>query len=412
MSMIPGSIDGDEVPVGAALGAGRPRWRRLLPSLVAAVVIAALYLAVILVPLPYVIFGPGPTFDVLGKQGDTPILQVEGAQSAAAQSGAQSGELSGTQSGTQSGGGRRGELRMVTISELGGPGTTVTAADLLQAWLRPGNAIHRYSDIYPADVTSDQMQKAASLQMQSSHSTASVAALEYLGYSLPTVITVVGASKDMGAAGKVQPGDILVSITTPDGTVHPMTAASAPFALLDTVPAGTDLRVTLMRDGKQVTEDIVTAADPTDKQAPGSKLGIMLSFDITMPLTIDFNLEKVGGPSAGTIFALGIIDELTGGDLAGDKIIAGTGAMGYNGTVQPIGGVVQKMFGAKRDGAEYFLAPRANCGEVVGHEPRGLQVFAIGTLSEAVETTKAIASGDVAALPTCEAALAEDGQSS
>lgn len=357
----------------------------------------ALVLALVfsLVPIPFVVYSPGPTFDVLGKQGQTAILQVEGAQSGEQQDPA------------------TGQLRMVTISELGGPGSAVTAMDILRAWIRPGYSVYRYSDIYPADITADQIQQASSAQMQSSHSTASVAALEYLGYDLPTVITIVGASEDMDAHGKVQPDDVLLSITTADGVEHPMDSPADPFALLETVAPGTTVKVKVKRDGTEAVESIETSADPTNPYAPGSKLGIMLSFDIDMPLDIQFHLEKVGGPSAGMIFALGIIDRLEGGTMVGDKVVAGTGALGYNGTVQPIGGVKQKMYGAQRDGAEYFLAPADNCDEVVGNEPRGIEVFAVGTLGQAVLAVNAIAAGDTEGLQTCEAVvLARDSAQS
>ena len=103
------------------------------------------------------------------------------------------------------------------------------------------------------------------------------------------------------------------------------------------------------------------------------------------------------------MFALGIIDKFTGGDSTGGAIIAGTGAIGYDGEVQPIGGIVQKMYGSKRDGAQWFLAPKSNCDEVVGNIPDGLEVWPVSTLAEAREAVQAISKGATIDHPVCEA---------
>ena len=91
------------------------------------------------------------------------------------------------------------------------------------------------------------------------------------------------------------------------------------------------------------------------------------------PFTVSIHVDSVGGPSAGMMFALGLIDKLTPGDLTGGKFIAGTGEISDDGTVSPIGGITQKMYGVRQAGAEYFLAPAANCNDVVkGGVPAGL----------------------------------------
>jgi PDZ domain-containing protein len=110
----------------------------------------------------------------------------------------------------------------------------------------------------------------------------------------------------------------------------------------------------------------------------------------------------VGGPSAGTMFALGIIDKLTEGDLTGGRHFAGTGTIDSTGAVGRIGGIEQKLAGAREDGADFFLAPAENCGEVIGHVPDGLRVVSVSTLDEAVHAVEVLGSGqDGADLPTC-----------
>jgi PDZ domain-containing protein len=135
----------------------------------------------------------------------------------------------------------------------------------------------------------------------------------------------------------------------------------------------------------------------------GSLLGVVLKPDVQMPVDVRFDIDKIGGPSAGTMFALGIIDVLTPGEMTGGKDIAGTGTMNLAGEVGPIGGIQQKLLAARRDGAEWFLAPRANCNEVRDHVPDGLHVVSVTTLAEAHHAVETIGAGDGASLPTCAA---------
>ncbi|MDQ1295485.1 MAG: Lon-like protease, partial [Actinomycetota bacterium] len=100
----------------------------------------------------------------------------------------------------------------------------------------------------------------------------------------------------------------------------------------------------------------------------------------------------------------GIIDMLTPGALAGGRRIAGTGTMDADGVVGPIGGIQQKLVGARRTGAEWFLAPADNCSEVVGHVPDGLRVVRVSTLKQAWQALERIGAGrDVDSLATCTA---------
>ena len=101
------------------------------------------------------------------------------------------------------------------------------------------------------------------------------------------------------------------------------------------------------------------------------------------------------GPAAALVvmFALGIIDKTTPGELNGGERVAGTGTITASGTVGPIGGIRQKLYGAEAAGAKVFLAPKTNCDEVVGHVPAGLDVYAVSTLDQAVTDLQTIAAG-------------------
>ena len=391
---IPGGLPTPEVtqtPGSQKRGRAKRWWIGFAVFLVFIVIGAAFAL----MPLPYVIQSPGPTIDVLGTQGETAVLEVS--QSGAEEFFAQREELVALPAirGHEDG---DGQLRMVTVSELGGPGSTVRGVDWLRAQFDASTTTKRFSDVYDSSVTAQDIQEAASAQMESSHSSSAIAAAEYLGIPMDSTLTIVGAASGSGAEGLVEEGDVLLAMELPDGTEEVVDVPSVPFRVMKTVAPGSTVKLRVLRDGEEIVVPVVTSAAEGE---PGSKLGVYLTADTEMPLEVDFNLERIGGPSAGLIFALGIIDQLSDHNLPGDQVIAGTGAMSFAGDVIPIGGVRQKMYGALRDGAQWFLVPLGNCEEVVGNEPKGLHVVPVATLSEGVEAVEAIAAGDGDSLPSC-----------
>ena len=120
-------------------------------------------------------------------------------------------------------------------------------------------------------------------------------------------------------------------------------------------------------------------------------------------VSVELNLEGVGGPSAGLLFSLGIVNLLQGdgegGDLTGGRVIAGTGTIAPDGTVGSVGGVPLKVQAARRDGATVFLVPRDECADAQANLPEGLRLIPVTTLDGAVDALRALASGgDV---PSC-----------
>ena len=128
---------------------------------------------------------------------------------------------------------------------------------------------------------------------------------------------------------------------------------------------------------------------------------MILRLDHDFPATVTINAGDVGGPSAGLMFALGIYDKLTPGPLTNGRDIAGTGTIDEEGRVGPIGGIRQKMAGARSGGSEYFLAPVDNCPEIVGNVPSGLEVFAVSSFKDATNAVEGIASGRTSSPPRC-----------
>lgn len=118
------------------------------------------------------------------------------------------------------------------------------------------------------------------------------------------------------------------------------------------------------------------------------------------PFEVKFDLAGIGGPSAGLMFALGIIDKVLPEDLTGGRIIAGTGEITIDGKVGPIGGISQKLVGAKKAGAKVFLTPEGNCHDAVKTVPKGLRLIKASTLHEALGALRALRDGN-GNIPAC-----------
>nr|WP_231126806.1 PDZ domain-containing protein [Motilibacter aurantiacus] len=208
-------------------------------------------------------------------------------------------------------------------------------------------------------------------------------------------VVVQAVVKDAPAEGVVRAGDVIVAV---DGK-----AVADPQAVRDAISAhqpGDRVSVTVERGDKQLRLTMTTADGGNGRAV----IGVTPSARVRPPLKVEIKLEDVGGPSAGMMFALGLIDKLTPGELTGGAFVAGTGTISEEGAVGPIGGIKQKLVGAKRAGASVFLAPADNCEETRGAVPDGLRVVKVGTLTEAVSALDTLRGGDaeqIAGLPSC-----------
>src|SRR5690606_11772826 len=108
------------------------------------------------------------------------------------------------------------------------------------------------------------------------------------------------------------------------------------------------------------------------------------------PFSIDFNLANVGGPSAGMIFSLAVVDKLTPGDLSGGEVVAGSGTISGDGHVGAIGGITHKMLAARESGATVFLVPADNCEEAKSAPQEGMELVKVDTLATAVGALEAL----------------------
>jgi len=359
------------------------RRRRRLRRAVAAgtfVLVVVLIAAVFLVPVNAVIEAPGPTWNVLdnGKSADQDVLKVSGTETYPTE----------------------GALRMTTVSVSGCPGYPVTTADLIAAWISSDRRIVDRNEVCPQDQSAQQVEETGKAQMTASQDSAVIAALIETGMAGAMHLTVTEVIEQQTST-EIQAGDVLETITPEGGQATTITSFSQLKELMTTIAEGTRVTLGVRRGDQQVAAALTTIAP--QEGTTGSLLGLSLKISVDSTVEASFGLSDVGGPSAGMMFALGVVDEITPGSLTGGKDISGTGTINMDGQVGPIGGIQQKMAGARNSGSRFFLAPASNCDEVRGHEPEGMQVFAVSTLHEAVTATEAIASGNTSGLTTCSA---------
>nr|WP_255459637.1 S16 family serine protease [Micrococcus sp. TA1] len=227
--------------------------------------------------------------------------------------------------------------------------------------------------------------------MTTSQNWAVAAALENLGIDYRQQLFVADFAPESQATGVLQAGDQLVSaggveVTGLEGLKDQLNRSDG-----HTVDLG------IVRDGTGSTVQVPVYPGPDGSWL----LGVYLDSDFEFPVDVTISLEDVGGPSAGMMFALGIIDEMTPGAMTGGRHIAGTGTIDPDGTVGEIGGIVQKVAGAREAGAEHFLAPAGNCEVLAGRVPEGIDVYAVGTLDEARSAVEALGKGQAPRAPAC-----------
>jgi PDZ domain-containing protein len=328
-------------------------------------------LAAAFLPAPYVIERPGPAFNVLSTNNKIPVITVADAQTYPTS----------------------GALDLLTVSVVGAPGNTPSWLELLAAWLDPAQTIVPLDQMYPPGQTSAATLRQDALMFKDSQQQATAAALEALGYKFDFQVYADSVDKASPALGQVKAGDIIVSAAGKE--------VNGIQSLRDAVQTtkGKPVVLKLIRGGRHLSVSV------TPKYLDGAyRLMVLVGSRYKFPINVNLQLSDIGGPSGGTMFALGIYDKLTPGALTGGQLIAGTGTIDAVGTVGPIGGIRQKMYGAVRAGATWFLAPEQNCNEVLGHIPSGLTVVKIANFQQALAAVKQIAKQHSAVgLPTCTA---------
>lgn len=347
------------VPVPPAPTSPDPqRWRlsrRGWTMLASFLIVVVLGLLGAFVQVPYVSLGPGPTYNTLGDVRGTPVVQVSGQQTYPTS----------------------GELRMTTV-EVNDHVTLFGAAAL---WVSGRYAlIPREEYIRPGE-TEEQIEQQNKKMFQDSESNAEVAALRFLNF--PIKVLVQEITEKAPADGVIAPGDRLIEVNG-----KKIVAQEDVRASLQGTSPGQAVQVTFQHESEPPRTASITLAkasdfQPDDQRSEGFMgLGVIDRADVPFKTTI--HLQDVGGPSAGLMFALAIVDRLTPGELTAGATVAGTGEIDVKGNVSQIGGIPFKMVAAKEAGASTFLVPADNCAEAKAKAPDGLRLIKVDTLSTAV----------------------------
>ncbi|MEU2262504.1 PDZ domain-containing protein [Streptomyces sp. NPDC019645] len=357
--------------------------RRTATMLASTLVLIVLLCVGVFMTPPYSEMTPGPTVNTLGDAGGEPVLQISGRKTYPTS----------------------GHLNMTTV-RVTGADYRMNLAEVVYGWLAHDNVVVPHETLYPDGKTEEQSNQENAEEFSQSQESAKVAALRELGIPVKSRVVVSSIRKDSPAQGTLHAGDVIKAV---DG---------APVKKPDDVSKA----VVKHKPGDKVTFTIVpakeaAAAEKAGKEPTGSQdvqvgtvrseqakrtiVGITAGTDHTFPFAVDIKLADVGGPSAGLMFALGIVDKLTPADLTGGKFVAGTGTIDDQGTVGPIGGIEMKLVGARNAGAQYFLTPSDNCAAAASDIPEGLTLVRVKNIADATKSLEKIRSGKTADLPSC-----------
>ncbi|OYD69246.1 PDZ domain-containing protein [Rhodococcus sp. OK302] len=346
--------------------------RRIVTLLAALAPILVLGIVGSVVTVPYVALGPGPTFNTLGtvevdadgKTVTKPVVDIEGT------------ELDPT----------TGNLNMTTVSVR----DQLTLFRAFGLWASGNHGLVPRAEVYPPTKSKEEIQQENSADFQQSENSAELAALHYLGK--PVALKIASVSPDGPAAGALREGDTLRKIGD-----TPVTTVGGVQETVGAITPGTEVPVTVLRDGTETVVPITIGARPNHPET--GYLGITPDEVPDVPFDVTFNLADIGGPSAGLMFTLALIDKLSPGELNGGDFIAGTGTIDSDGAVGPIGGIRYKLIAASEAGATTFLVPAKNCDEAKQDAPDGLRLVKVDNLSGAVDALDSLDAGGDA--PSC-----------
>jgi PDZ domain-containing protein len=334
--------------------------RRILTLLVALVPILVFGVLLSVVTVPYVSLGPGPTFNTLGEVQGKEVVDIEGPDA----------KVHATS----------GHLNMTTVSQRDG----LTLGQALALWVSGREQLVPRDLVYPPDKSKDEIDQANTSDFKRSEDNAEYAALSFLKY--PMAVTVQTVTDPGPSAGKLQAGDAIDSVNG-----KPVAKLDEFQALLKATKPGDTIVIDYRRKNAPAGTATITLGHNPDRDY--GFLGIGVLDAPWAPFDISFNLANIGGPSAGLMFSLAVVDKLTTGDLNGGKFIAGTGTITGDGKVGSIGGITHKMLAAHEAGATVFLVPTENCAEARSAPQDGMELVKVDTLTGAVDALHALSAG-------------------
>ncbi|GAA1758269.1 PDZ domain-containing protein [Streptomonospora arabica] len=343
--------------------------------IVAVLLLAGFAVGAVYLPVPYLVASPGIALNTLGESGGERIIRIEGTRSYS----------------------HEGGLSMVTVQYTGGPDTHMDLFTVLGAWLSPTQAVLPQEALFPPDQSVEEITQTQTVEMNSSQRKATAAALTQLGVDYETEAYVARVMKGKPAQGEVRKGDVIARV---DG--EPVADKDEAVELVGDREPGDAVSLTLDREGadEPVKAEVKTAADDEGNAV----IGILVADRMEFPFEVDISVGEIGGPSAGMMFSLGVIDRLSPEGLTGGHQIAGTGTITPEGEVGGVSGVAQKMVSAERLGAEYFFVASDSCSQTFDSAATGeIEVVRVDELDDAVGALKKIRSGEGSGdLPRCQ----------
>ncbi|MFF0741477.1 PDZ domain-containing protein [Streptomyces sp. NPDC004111] len=357
--------------------------RRTATMLASTLVLIALLCAGVLIKVPYSEMSPGPTVNTLGEAGGEPVLQISGHKTYPT----------------------TGHLNMTTV-RVTGADYSMNLVEAVAGWLAHDSVVVPHDTLYPDGKTEEESSQENAEEFSQSQESAKVAALKALKLPVATRVVVASVVKDSPAEGRLHAGDVIKEVdgkkVTEPGDVSQLVTRRKPGEkVVFTVVPAKDAAAAEKAHKDPTTSEKVSVTTKRAEDNGRAIVGIQAGTDHTFPFTIDIKLADVGGPSAGLMFSLGIVDKLTPGDMTGGRFVAGTGTIDEKGKVGPIGGIQMKLVGARKAGAEYFLTPAENCATAAADVPDGLTLVKVNTIDDALKSMEGIGKGATAGLPKC-----------
>jgi PDZ domain-containing protein len=312
-----------------------------------------------LAPTPYLVEQPGPTYNLLSTLGGKSIIEISERDTYPV----------------------AGDLSMLTVTIKGGSTKGASWLEVGLANFDPAVSVIKITDIYPEGWDDKRLDEHSDMMMLDSQANAKAAALGMLDIPFTSEIKVTMVEKKGPAGGLLKAADTLLTVQGQKAT-----GIDQLRNFVEATEGKRPVEMEVERNGKRVAVSVLP------KQIEEQwRMGIYVQTVPTFPFEIDVQVGNVGGPSAGQMLALAIYDKLTPGELTGGRRVAGTGTIDLDGKIGPVGGVKQKMYGARRAGHEWFLVPSENCEQVLGNIPDGLNVVKVSTIQDSLRAVKAIA---------------------
>lgn len=345
--------------------------RQTVTTVVSAVVFVVLAALIAVIPVPFVAWAPGSTYNVLEVKDQSSAIEIQGVATYPTD----------------------GQLLMTTVS-VTRVDSQLGLAEAVLGYLTPNHDVLPREAIYPAGRSATEVKAAEVAMMDTSQQDAVVAGLRAANIPVTEMPMVASVVLTGPANGKLAPGDLIEKVD-----------ASAVQSQEDVRrdirkhQVGDLVTLDVLRDGKPLKVTVTSVSSSEDGRVPA--VGINLATGYRYLPTVKYNVASdIVGPSAGLMFALAIYDQLTPGALTAGEVVAGTGEISPTGEVARIGGIQEKIAGAERAGARIFLVPEGNCRDLAGVDTH-MQLVKVKSLDAAITALHALTESPDAEVPRC-----------